>query len=76
MTKKITLEIPSTMQDEEVKEWVRVVVERHLTAIEKAKVTSVAELVAPHLVEYDTKNNIRQVVEKEVVEEIVNELER
>jgi hypothetical protein len=68
MTKKITLEIPESLEEVEVAEWVKVKVERHLRAIEEAKVASVDEIIKPDLDIYDEKNGLKV---KEEVEEII-----
>jgi hypothetical protein len=59
MTKKITLEIPSSLEEKEVAEWVKVKVERHLRAIEEAKVASVDEIIKPMMAEFDEKNGLK-----------------
>jgi hypothetical protein len=59
MTKKITLEIPESLSEVEVKEWVKVKVERHLRAIEEAKVVSVEEIIKPMLSDFDEKNGLK-----------------
>jgi len=56
--KKITIEVPDTLNETEVKDWVLIKVERHLRAIEEPKLTSVKEVLEPMLEEYKTKNNI------------------
>jgi hypothetical protein len=68
--KKITLEIPESLSEKEVAEWVKVKVERHLRAIEEAKVASVDEIIKPGLDEYDEKNGLKVVEEKPIDEPI------
>jgi hypothetical protein len=59
MTKKITLEIPESLTEKEVAEWVKVKVQRHLTAIEQAKVTPIESIIKSDLDEYDEKNGLK-----------------
>jgi hypothetical protein len=68
MTKKITLEIPDSLSEVEVVEWVKVKVERHLRAIEEAKVPSVDAIIKPKMDEYDEKNGLKVKEEIEVIE--------
>jgi hypothetical protein len=75
---KITLEVPDTLSEKEVAEWVKVKVERHLRAIEEAKVVSVDAIIKPKMDEYDEKNGLKvaeKVAEEQAkVEEIEKEL--
>ncbi len=68
MTKQITIEIPESLDEKEVVEWVKVKVERHLRAIEEAKVPSVDAIIKPKMDEYDEKNGLK--VKEEVKEPI------
>jgi hypothetical protein len=65
--KQITIKIPDTLTDQEVVEWVKVEVERHLRAIEKAKVPSVDAIIKPELNLYD-QANLKVKEEIEVIE--------
>ena len=65
--KKITLEIPESLEEKEVAEWVKIKVERHLRAIEEAKVVSVEEIIKPMLADFDEKNGLK--VEEKPIEE-------
>jgi hypothetical protein len=67
MTKKITLEIPSSLEEKEVAEWVKVKVERHLRAIEEAKKVSIDEVIKPMMAEFDEKNGLKKEVKEEVI---------
>ena len=69
MIKKITLEIPDSLSEKEVAEWVKIKVERHLRAIEEAKVVSVDSIIKPDLDLYDEKNGLK-VIEEKPVEEV------
>jgi len=69
MTKKITLEIPESLSEKEVAEWVKIKVERHLRAIEEAKVVPVDTIIKPDLDLYDEKNGLRVIEEKPIKEE-------
>jgi hypothetical protein len=64
--KKITLEIPESLNDKEVVEWVKIKVQRHLTSIEQAKVASIDDIIKPDLDEYDTLNGLVEVVEEPI----------
>jgi hypothetical protein len=66
--KQIVLEIPESLEEKEVAEWVKVKVERHLRAIEEAKVPSVDAIIKPDLDEYDEKNGLKVKEEIEVIE--------
>jgi hypothetical protein len=67
MTKKITLEIPESLSEVEVAEWVKVKVERHLRAIEEAKKVSIDEIIKPMMAEFDDKNGLKKEVKEEVI---------
>jgi hypothetical protein len=67
MTKKITLEIPNSLSEVEVVEWVKVKVERHLRAIEEAKKVSIDEVIKPMMAEFDEKNGLKKEVKEEVI---------
>ena len=69
--KKLTLEIPESLEEKEVAEWVKIKVERHLRAIEEDKVPSVDAIIKPKMDEYDEKNGLK--VKEEVKEEEVME---
>jgi hypothetical protein len=66
--KKITIEIPDTLDETEVKAWVQIKVERHLRAIKEPEVQSVDALIKPDLDDYKEKNGLTEVTE--VVEEV------
>ena len=66
-TKKIELEVPTTLSDEDIKTWVKVKVERHLRAIEEAKVASVDEIIKPMIAEFDEKNGLKKEVKEEII---------
>ena len=74
MTKKITLEIPSSLEEKEVAEWVKIKVERHLRAIEEAKVVSVEEIIKPMLADFDEKNGLKVVEEKPIEEKPIEDV--
>ena len=67
MTKKITLEIPESLEEVEVAEWVKVKVERHLRAIEEAKKVSIDEVIKPMMADFDEKNGLKKEVKEEVI---------
>ena len=67
MTKKITLEIPESLSEVEVAEWVKVKVERHLRAIEEAKKVSIDEIIKPMMAEFDDKNGLKKELKEEVI---------
>ena len=76
-TKKITLEIPESLDEKEVCEWVKIKVERHLRAIEEAKVVSVDEIIKPVLDDYDTKNGLKVApIEEKPIDEKPIEVEK
>ena len=78
MTKKITIEIPKSLSEKEVIEWVKVKVERHLRTIEQAKVTSVDEIIKPDLDLYDEKNGLKveePIKPEELKEEVIEPIE-
>ena len=66
--KKITLEIPESLEEKEVASWVKIKVERHLREIEEAKVPSVDAIIKPAIDEYEEKNGLRVKPIEEVVE--------
>jgi hypothetical protein len=66
-TKKIELEVPTTLSDEDIKTWVKVKVERHLRAIEEAKKVSIYEVIKPMMAEFDEKNGLKKEVKEEVI---------
>ena len=72
-TQIIKVEVPVTLDEKEVLEWVKIKVERHLRAIEEAKVVSVEEIIKPMLADFDEKNGLKAEVKpiEEVKEEII-----
>jgi len=59
MTKKLTVEIPEGLDEKEVLGWVKIKVERHLRAIEQAKVASVDSIIKPQLDNFDACNGLK-----------------
>jgi hypothetical protein len=55
---KITLEVPVTLDEKEVVEWVRIKVDRHIRAIKEKEVPTVDDLVKPILDDFDVKNKL------------------
>ena len=70
-TQKITIEVPLTLSEKEVLEWVRIKVDRHIRAIKEKEVPTIDALVKPILDDFDVKNKL--VVEKPIEEKPVEE---
>ena len=65
--KKITLEIPKSLDEKEVLEWVRIKVDRHIRAIKEKEVPTIDALVKPLMDDFDAKNKL--VAEVKPIEE-------
>jgi hypothetical protein len=72
--KKITLEIPKSLDEKEVLEWVRIKVDRHIRAIKEKEVPTVDALVKPIMDDFDAKNklvaDVKPIEEKPIEEKI------
>jgi hypothetical protein len=57
----INIEIPDTLDEKEVKECVKIKVERHLRLLEVAKQPSIESVIKPDLDLYDEKNGLKEI---------------
>jgi len=62
LTKEIKIQIPSSLDEQEAKEWMLVKVERHIRAIKEKEVVSVDDLVKPFVKDFKDKNGIIDLV--------------
>ena len=78
-TQIIKVEVPITLDEKEVLEWVRIKVDRHLRAIKEKEVPTVDALVKPIMDDYDAKNklvaDVKPIDEKPIEEKPIEEKE-